>query len=233
MMVTRSAHSNMWRLSYDGLAISNLGLSLQRGRSTDTSAMEYKDYYATLGVPKTAARRTSSRPIARWRASTIPTSTRATRRAEARFKEINEAYEVLARRREAQEIRRARVDWQEYEQAPQGGGESGGQGSYRTMTADEMRNLFGNENPFSDFFHAFFSGSGEPEMRGRGGRAGTRSARPRQGRDVEHPIDLSLEERKVQGHNPPARDEARRSGTQRRCANPTRRRRRVESSRVW
>jgi DnaJ-class molecular chaperone len=62
------------------------------------------------------------------------------------------------------------------------------------MTAEEMRDLFGNEDPFSDFFHAFFSGSGEPQMRGRGGRAGSRSTRARQGRDVEHPIDLSLEE---------------------------------------
>ena len=62
------------------------------------------------------------------------------------------------------------------------------------MTADEMRDLFGNEDPFSDFFHAFFSGGGEPQMRGRGGRAGSRAPRPRQGRDVEHPIDLSLED---------------------------------------
>jgi DnaJ-class molecular chaperone len=61
------------------------------------------------------------------------------------------------------------------------------------MTPEEMRDLFGDEDPFSDFFHAFFSG-GEPQMRGRGGRAGTRSSRARQGRDVEHPIDLSLED---------------------------------------
>ena len=62
------------------------------------------------------------------------------------------------------------------------------------MTADEMRDLFGDEDPFSDFFHAFFSGGGEPQMRGRGGRAGSRTPRAQQGRDVEHPIDLSLED---------------------------------------
>ena len=62
------------------------------------------------------------------------------------------------------------------------------------MTPDEMRDLFGNEDPFSDFFHAFFSGGGEPQMRGRGGRAGSRASSPRQGRDVEHPLDLSLED---------------------------------------
>jgi DnaJ-class molecular chaperone len=73
------------------------------------------------------------------------------------------------------------------------GGGAGGQGTYRTMTPEEMRDLFGNEDPFSDFFHAFFAG-GEPQMRGRGGRAGTRSTRARQGRDVEHPIDLTLDD---------------------------------------
>jgi DnaJ-class molecular chaperone len=61
------------------------------------------------------------------------------------------------------------------------------------MTPEEMRDLFGNEDPFSDFFHAFFSG-GEPHVRGRGGRAGTRTPRARHGRDVEHAIDLSLED---------------------------------------
>jgi DnaJ-class molecular chaperone len=61
------------------------------------------------------------------------------------------------------------------------------------MTPEEMRDLFGNEDPFSDFFHAFFSGGGEPQTRGRGGRAGTRS-RARPGRDLEHAIDLTLED---------------------------------------
>jgi DnaJ-class molecular chaperone len=62
------------------------------------------------------------------------------------------------------------------------------------MTPEEMRDLFGSEDPFSDFFHAFFSAGGEPEMRGRGGRAGSRAPRARQGRDIEHPLDLSLED---------------------------------------
>ena len=62
------------------------------------------------------------------------------------------------------------------------------------MTPEEMRDLFGNEDPFSDFFHAFFSGGGEPQMRGRGGRAGLARRVARTGRDVEHPLDLSLED---------------------------------------
>ena len=67
------------------------------------------------------------------------------------------------------------------------------QGSYRTVTPEEMQDLFGNEDPFSDFFHAFFSGGDEPQMRGRRG-GGARASHARQGRDVEHPLDLSLED---------------------------------------
>ena len=61
------------------------------------------------------------------------------------------------------------------------------------MTADEMRDLFGDEDPFSDFFKTFFSGGGPGPEPGR--RAGGRGrAQRHQGRDVEQAIDLSLED---------------------------------------
>ena len=63
------------------------------------------------------------------------------------------------------------------------------------MTAEEMRDLFGNEDPFSDFFRTFFSGAEEREPGGRGGGGRTgRAPRERPGRDVEQTIDLSLED---------------------------------------
>jgi curved DNA-binding protein len=68
----------------------------------------------------------------------------------------------------------------------------GAPGGYRTMTEDEMRDMFGTENPFSDFFNAFFGGggaaAGEPRTRS------TRAPRAQPGRDVEHEIELTLEE---------------------------------------
>src|SRR5205085_2743900 len=68
----------------------------------------------------------------------------------------------------------------------------GGPGGYRTMSEEEMRDLFGNEDPFSDFFKTFFgggSGSAGQEERTRG-----RVPRGQQGRDVESEAELTLEE---------------------------------------
>jgi DnaJ-class molecular chaperone len=70
-----------------------------------------------------------------------------------------------------------------------------GQGGFRTMTPEEMEELFGsNENPFSDFFTTFFGGGfggGGREARGTGARG---RSRQRQGRDIEHEIELTLED---------------------------------------
>jgi curved DNA-binding protein len=172
--------------------------------------MEFKDYYATLGVPKTATEKEIKQAFRKMARKYHPDVNPSDKSAETRFKEINEAYEVLGDPEKRKKYDELGSNWKMYEQAQRAGGGAaaggfdpsqwnfnmggvGGQGSSRTMTPEEMRDLFGNEDPFSDFFHAFFSGSREPEMRGRAGRAGTR-ARARQGRDVEHTIDLSLED---------------------------------------
>ena len=172
--------------------------------------MDFKDYYATLGIPKTSSEKEVKQAFRKLARKYHPDVNPGDKTAETKFKEINEAYEVIgdpAKRKKYDELG---SNWKMYEQAQRaggaapggfdpsqwgfgGGGAGGGQGTYRTMTAEEMRDLFGDEDPFSDFFHAFFSG-GEPQMRGRGGRAGSRTTRVRQGRDVEHPIDLSLED---------------------------------------
>src|SRR5207253_4212921 len=76
-----------------------------------------------------------------------------------------------------------------------GGGPAGG--GFRTMTEEEMREMFGDADPFSDFFHTFFggaAGAGGPggddkRSRSRGGRT-----RARQGRDFEQEITLGLED---------------------------------------
>jgi curved DNA-binding protein len=169
--------------------------------------MDFKDYYATLGVSKTATEKEVKQAFRKLARKFHPDVNPHDKSAEGKFKEINEAYEVIGDPEKRKKYDELGSNWAMYEQAQRSGGGAGfdpsqwsanmggggGQGSYRTMTQEEMRDLFGNEDPFSDFFHAFFSGGGEPEMR-RGGRAGSRAPRSRQGRDIEHPISLSLED---------------------------------------
>ena len=175
--------------------------------------MEFKDYYATLGVPKTASAKEVKQAFRKLARKFHPDVNPGDKSAESKFKEINEAYEVIGDADKRKKYDELGSNWKSYEQAQRGGGAPGAggfdpgqwsadfgggrarsQGSYRTMTPEEMQDLFGNEDPFSDFFHAFFSGGGEPQMRGRGGRAGARAHQPRQGRDIEHPLELSLED---------------------------------------
>jgi len=99
------------------------------------------------------------------------------------------------------------ANWRMYEQAGAGQGfdpsqfgggwnvNSGGQpgGGFRTMTEDEMREMFGDSNPFSDFFQTFFGGSMGTEEPGRRTRGRT-GRQARTGRDIEQEIQLGLED---------------------------------------
>jgi len=166
--------------------------------------VEFKDYYATLGVAKTATEKEIKQAYRRLARKYHPDVNPGDQKAESRFKAINEAYEVLGdpdKRRKYDELG---ANWRQYEQAQQQGrpgpftdgawtvNVGGGEGGFRTMSEEEMRRLFGDQNPFSDFFQTFFGGAA-PEPPGRSGRQG-RSARSRRGRDVEQDLELSLEE---------------------------------------
>jgi curved DNA-binding protein len=172
--------------------------------------MEFKDYYQTLGVTKTSSEKEIKQAFRKLARKFHPDVNPGDKSAESKFKEINEAYEVLGDPQKRKKYDELGANWRLYEQAQQQGqawpgspfGEAAGQGGawnintggpggFRTMTPEEMQDLFGNEDPFSDFFRTFFGGGvgAGRETRGRG-----RAARSQKGRDIEHPVELTLEE---------------------------------------
>ena len=163
--------------------------------------MEFKDYYKTLGVAKTATEKEIKQAFRKLARKLHPDVNPGDKTAEARFKEVNEAYEVLGDPDKRKKYDELGANWRMYEQAgtqpggPFGGfnvGGTGGRGGYRTMTPEEMEELFGDSNPFSDFFTTFFGGGAGGGVRSGGGARG--GVRHRPGRDIENEIELSLED---------------------------------------
>ena len=134
--------------------------------------MEFKDYYQTLGVTKSSSEKEIKQAYRKLARKHHPDVNPGDKSAEARFKEINEAYEVLGDGDKRKKYDELGANWRAYEQAQQHGqpwpggspfGDAGAQGGawninmggpggYRTMTEEEMQDLFGNQDPFSDFF---------------------------------------------------------------------------------
>src|SRR5215208_1843530 len=176
--------------------------------------MDFKDYYSTLAVAKTATDKEIKQAYRKLARKHHPDVNPGDKSAETRFKDLNEAYEVLGDPEKRKKYDELGANWRMYEQAgasggpggfaggnPFGGGSwsvntgprSGSGGGFRTMSEDEMREMFGDANPFSDFFQTFFGESmgDDPERPRRASRA---YARVRGGRDVEQEIELGLED---------------------------------------
>lgn len=164
----------------------------------------FKDYYAVLGVPRTASEKEIHSAFRKLARRHHPDVNQGDKSAEDRFKEINEAHEVLGDPEKRRKYDELGPRWQEYE-AWERAGKPGpnpftGQNQqyeYRTVSPDELQDLFGDSGGFSDFFQTFFGGTdfGERSQFGRTG-AGTRSRvrPPQRGEDVEGETEISLQE---------------------------------------
>jgi DnaJ-class molecular chaperone len=181
--------------------------------------MDFKDYYSILGVPKTATEKDIKQAFRKLARKYHPDVNPGDKGAEAKFKEVNEANEVLGDPEKRKKYDELGANWRAYENMPPGanpfaggspfgfgGGPSGsaqggqwstrgGSGGFRPMSDEEVAEMFGSgdDSPFSDFFKTFFGGMGSSDEPTTGGRGRARS-RSRKGQDVEHPFELDLEE---------------------------------------
>src|SRR5262245_4815647 len=98
--------------------------STSADRRTDgrTLTMDFKDYYSTLGVAKTASEKEIKQAFRKLARKHHPDVNPGDRNAETKFKEINEAYEVLGDAAKRKKYDELGANWRMYEQAGAAGG---------------------------------------------------------------------------------------------------------------
>lgn len=159
--------------------------------------MDYKDYYTTLGVSRTATADEIKKEFRKMAKKFHPDKNPGNAQAEKKFKEVNEAYEVLS---DPEKRKKYDQFGENYKQYQQGGGanaddffrqyqQGGGGGQYYQGNYEDIFGGAGAGGGFSDFFQNLFGGGAAGRQYGGGGRS-----RARQGQDYTAQYEVSLED---------------------------------------
>jgi curved DNA-binding protein len=151
---------------------------------------QFKDYYAILGVPRNASEEDIKKAFRKFARQYHPDVAKDKKAAEEKFKEINEAYEVLGDPANRQKYDRLGMDWDKTAAAAGPGygfgGESNGEPDVEfhfdgTGFSDFFEELFGRRSRYGSSFRS-------------GGGAQTGTQRTARGSDIEGDILVTLEE---------------------------------------
>ena len=146
--------------------------------------MAGKDYYKVLGVKRDASESEIKQAYRKLARKHHPDVNPGDKTAESRFKEINEAYEVLSDKDKRQKYDTFGDQWQHADQFAKSGG-SGGQNVHWDFGGGSQGYSF-ETGDLEDLFGGLFGG-------GRSGGFG-RQPRSRKGKDIEHAVEVTLEE---------------------------------------
>jgi curved DNA-binding protein len=165
--------------------------------------MEYKDYYKILGVGRNASQEELKKKYRKLAAKYHPDKNPDDPKAEKKFTDLGEAYEVLSDPEKRKLYDRAGADWKKYQQAG-GGAEDfdwsryAGRGQRVNINFED---LFGDRaersqggSPFSSFFEHLFGGGDSFGRQQDQAHQRFRRGEPQRGRDAEAIIEISLKE---------------------------------------
>lgn len=127
-------------------------------------AVDFKDYYTVLGISREASQPEIKQAFRKLARKYHPDVAKDKKSAEEKFKEINEANEVLSDPEKRRKYDELGANWQQSGAGPQSAGAAGGNGTGAAAGQDFH---FGGSTGFSDFFEQFFGGRA-----GRGQAAG-------------------------------------------------------------
>lgn len=155
-------------------------------------AVSYRDYYEILGVDKSASQDEIKKSFKKLARKFHPDVAKDQDGAEEKFKEVNEAYEVLSDPEKRKKYDTLGANWEHGQDFGGGGGFSGFPGG-----GGEYEYNFGGSTGFSDFFESMFGGGragADPFGGAYGGGRRAAPNRPMAGQDIEADLLVKVEE---------------------------------------